>query len=40
MTAQQPPESVSPVTVPAPGAAPAVEMRGINVSFGGVRAVD
>jgi D-xylose transport system ATP-binding protein len=40
MTAQQPPESVSPATGPVAGATPAVEMRGINVSFGGVRAVD
>jgi D-xylose transport system ATP-binding protein len=40
MTAQHPPESVSPMSAPVAGTAPAVEMRGINVSFGGVRAVD
>jgi len=40
MTAQQPPDGAAPaVPGPVAGATPAVEMRGINVSFGGVRAV-
>jgi D-xylose transport system ATP-binding protein len=40
MTAQQPPDTGAPGTSgPVAGATPAVEMRGINVSFGGVHAV-
>jgi D-xylose transport system ATP-binding protein len=41
MTAQQPPaDAQTPKTGSAMGATPAVEMRNINVAFGGVRAVN
>ena len=41
MTAELPPAGAAPAAAgPVAGATPAVEMRGINVSFGGVRAVN
>jgi D-xylose transport system ATP-binding protein len=40
MTSQQHGSATPATSGPVPGATPAVEMRGISVSFGGVRAVD
>jgi D-xylose transport system ATP-binding protein len=40
MTAQQPPADAAPAMTGSVGGPPAVEMRGINVAFGGVRAVN